>query len=887
MNSGKNRHKNIEILIAEDSPTQAAQLQSLLEGHGYTVVAASDGKAALALARQRKPTLIVSDIMMPELDGYGLCRAIKSDGHLKSIPIILVTALSDPQDVIKGLQCGADNFIRKPYDERYLLSRINYTLMNLDLRKNHKTQMGLEISLGGERHFVTSDRMQILDLLISTYEQAVDINNELKQREKDLLHSHQILRGLYRIAEGLNQTVSEREVGEWTLARAMELPGVRAGWIQILTDNPSEPRMIASANLPPALSVPEAFCGSCVCWRKLMNGELNNVANIIECERLGRAKADTQGLRCHASVPLKIGNRALGMMNLAGPGEGLFDEEALKVLANVGSQVAVALERVRLHKHLEKRVEERTETLRQTNVKLGAEIEQRRQAQERLQLAQESLAAVIDSSPVAVFAEDVDGKIALWNPAAERIFGCDRNEMLGRPLPEVLKECPAELATWIDHVRRGEMLRDVEIAHRRKDGKTVELRLSMAPLHARSGITQGVLYVGDDVTEQRAMQRQLAQAQKMEAVGQLTGGLAHDFNNLLAVSIGNLDLLEGMLQSNPDAREIVQTALKASLRGADLTRQLLAFSRRQTLQPKIIDLNETVSGTTDLLRRTLGEPIEVRLKLPDGLWPTLADPSQVESALANLAINARDAMQNGGILTIETANKHLDEHYAAENPEVVPGDYVMLAVTDTGTGMAPDVLGRAFEPFFTTKEVGKGTGLGLSMVYGFAKQSGGHVKIYSEVGHGTTIRLYLPRTKEEAMAAGPTSTDAAIISRSATILVVEDNPDVRKVVVKQLLGLGHQVQQADNAAAALAILKGGSLIDLLFTDVVLPGGMTGTSLALEAKKLRPDIKVLLTSGFAEAAMQNTAHLHGEMELLSKPYRKQDLARKILEILGRD
>ncbi len=389
----------------------------------------------------------------------------------------------------------------------------------------------------------------------------------------------------------------------------------------------------------------------------------------------------------------------------------------------------------------------------------------------------------------------------------------------------------------------------------------------------------------EEYAERKRAEEMLQQAQKMEVIGQLTGGLAHDFNNLLAVVIGNLDLLEKELGANPKARELAELALKASLRGADLTRKLLAFSRRQTLSPKVIDLNETVSGTTTLLRRTLGETIEVELKLAEGLWPTLADPAQVESALTNLAINARDAMEKGGTLTIETANKHLDEHYAAENPEIVPGDYAMLAVTDTGTGIPPEVLGRVFEPFFTTKGAGKGTGLGLSMVYGFVKQSGGHVKIYSEAGYGTTVRLYLPRS-QEAIAQLPAPVPAAGVPRSATILVVEDNPDVRNVVVKQLLALGHRVEQADNAAAALALLKENGSIDLLFTDIVLPGGVAGTDLALEAKKLRPGIKVLLTSGFAEAAMQNAAEFPEGLELLSKPYRQVDLARKILHVLGR-
>jgi signal transduction histidine kinase/DNA-binding response OmpR family regulator len=374
MISRKNKNGGVEILIAEDSRTQAEKLQHLLEEHGYTAVTAPDGKQALAAARRRKPTLVISDVIMPELDGYGLCKAIKSDDKLKDVVVVLVTSLSDSQDVIRGLECGADNFIRKPYDEHYLLSRIEQLLMNRDLRKTQKMQLGVEIELGGHRHFITSERQQILDLLISTYEQAVGLNNELKLREKDLAHSNQVLQGLYRIANGLNRAVSEREVAETTLELAVELPGIQAGWIS-LREGESGFRLAAAHNLPPALMQPGALEGECACRRKLLSGELDSVANIIECERLAKATGDRRGLRCHASIPLWLGeNRTLGVMNLAGPGEGLFDEEGLQMLYSVGNQVAVALERAGLHEHLGKLVEERT-------AKLAAEVEERKRAE--------------------------------------------------------------------------------------------------------------------------------------------------------------------------------------------------------------------------------------------------------------------------------------------------------------------------------------------------------------------------------------------------------------------------------------------------------------------------------------------------------------------------
>jgi len=362
MKSKKETSSKVEILIAEDSPTQAARLAHLLEERGYAVTTAANGREALALLERRKPALVISDVLMPELDGYGLCKAIKTDEKLKDVPVMLVTTLSDPQDVIRGLECGADNFIRKPYDGRYLLSRIDYLLMNLELRKNQKMQMGVEIDLGGQRHFISSERQQILDLLISTYEQAVEINSELKQREQELAHSNQVLNGLYRIADALNHAASEWQVLEMALERALELPGIQAGWI-VLREGESGFRLAAARNLPPALQAAGAMEGDCTCRRRLISGDLDHVTNIMECERLGTATGDTHGLRYHASVPLWLGDRTLGVMNLVGPEKGLFNEDELKILYSVGNQVAVALERARLHEHLEQLVEERTAAL--------------------------------------------------------------------------------------------------------------------------------------------------------------------------------------------------------------------------------------------------------------------------------------------------------------------------------------------------------------------------------------------------------------------------------------------------------------------------------------------------------------------------------------------
>ncbi|MGX9962378.1 ATP-binding protein [Roseomonas sp. F4] len=381
------------------------------------------------------------------------------------------------------------------------------------------------------------------------------------------------------------------------------------------------------------------------------------------------------------------------------------------------------------------------------------------------------------------------------------------------------------------------------------------------------------------------LNRKLLQAQRMEAVGQLTGGLAHDFNNLLTVIIGSAELLAERLEHDPDLLQLAEATRDAAERGGELTRSLLAFARRQPLEPRPVDVGLEIKRIELLLRRTLGERVECRIDLTPNLPPALIDPAQLEAALMNLVLNARDAMPEGGRITVETGFAQIDNEYAARHEEVTPGEYVVVAVTDTGFGMTQDVLGQAFEPFFTTKEFGRGSGLGLSMVYGFVKQSNGHVKIYSEPGQGTAVKLYLPRAAETGVPRNMQPTrPGRLRGGTEAVLVVEDDEMVRNHVVGELTLLGYQVLAARNGHTAMEILRSDAPIDVLFTDVVMPGGISGPQLAEAALRLRPGLRVLYTSGYTENAVVHHGRLDPGVVLLSKPYRRQELADKLRYVL---
>ncbi|MFB1480068.1 response regulator [Corallococcus sp. RDP092CA] len=417
--------------------------------------------------------------------------------------------------------------------------------------------------------------------------------------------------------------------------------------------------------------------------------------------------------------------------------------------------------------------------------------------------------------------------------------------------------------------------------------KRAEEELARHREHLEELVRERTRALEESESERRQTEAALLQAQKMEAVGKLTGGVAHDFNNLLQVVSGNLQLLQRDTVGDARAQRRLEMALGAVERGARLASQLLAFARRQPLAPTVLNLGRLVRDMDDLLRRALGEDVEVETVIAGGLWNTSADRNQLENVILNLAINARDAMDGRGRLTIEAGNAMLDDHYAMLHPEVTAGQYVLLAISDTGTGMTPEVMQRAFEPFFTTKPEGRGTGLGLSMVYGFVKQSGGHVKIYSELGHGTSIKIYLPRSFQAA-AQPAESGPGQVEGGTETILVVEDDDAVRATVVEVLTELGYRVLKAHDGQSALAVIQSGLAVDLLFTDVVMPGPVRSPELARLAKAHLPDIEVLFTSGYTENAIVHGGRLDPGVSLLSKPYRREDLARKLRALLrGRE
>jgi PAS domain S-box-containing protein len=510
-----------------------------------------------------------------------------------------------------------------------------------------------------------------------------------------------------------------------------------------------------------------------------------------------------------------------------------------------------------------------------------------RRLEGQVQVSEEKYRLFMEHARVGIFAVDADGRIVEANREMSGLLARPRQDIIGCRFDDLLSTANApEIRSSVGKLLSEASFRIEGLLLQRADEQKVYVDITSSRITvANAPLT---LFIARDVTERTRLEQQLRQAQKMEAIGQLTGGLAHDFNNLLAVMVGNLELLSDQIQDRPKMLEMANTALQAALGGAELTRQLLAFSRQQTLQARRIDVNDLVADMIKLLSRTLGEDIEMVFNRGTDLWPVMIDPPLFGSAIANLATNARDAMPNGGKLIFDTYAAELDADYAATNPEVVPGEYVVLAVTDTGAGIPPETLARVFEPFFTTKPMGKGTGLGLSMVFGFVKQSGGHIKIYSEIGKGTIIRIYLPRAKGEQGGETAAPRQARPVARTGdeTIIVVDDNAAVRQTTVKQLASLGYRAIEADTPNAALAALKRADKIDLLFTDIVMPGGMTGRDLAREALALRPELKVMYTSGFLGSASRDAIQLHPDDAFLSKPYRLQDLAERLRQVLDR-
>jgi len=606
-------------------------------------------------------------------------------------------------------------------------------------------------------------------------------------------------------------------------------------------------------------------------------------------------------VRSYLAVPVTSrSGEVLGGLFFGHSQPGVFTARAERLINGLAAQAAVAIDNARLHAASQREIAARSiaeEELQRLNLTLERRIEERAAelaaSAAKLEDTERRFRLLVEGvTDYAIFMLDPGGHIINWNPGAERTKGYKREEILGRHFSTFYTEedraagIPAKALSIAAETGKFE----AEGWRVRKDESRFWANVVINAIRDAKGEILGFAKITRDLTERRAADERAKQAQKMEAVGQLTGGVAHDFNNLLTIIIGNLETLQRSLDREAidvdRLRRSTANAMKGARRAETLTQRLLAFSRQQPLEPKPLDVGRLVTGMTDMLRRTLGEQITVETILGGGAWRAHADPNQLELAVINLAVNARDAMPNSGRLTLETANVHLDERYALGQIEVVPGQYVMLAITDNGSGMTSEVKAKAFDPFFTTKDVGHGTGLGLSQVYGFVKQSRGHVKIYSEVGEGTTIKLYLPRAHSTASMKDEDKEVRSLprASRAEVVLVVEDDADVRNYSCDTLRELGYVVLEAENGRRGLALLEANPQTKVLFTDVGLPGGMSGRQLADEARRRRPDLKVLFTTGYARNAIVHDGRLDPGVELITKPFSQAALASKLRDIL---
>ena len=533
---------------------------------------------------------------------------------------------------------------------------------------------------------------------------------------------------------------------------------------------------------------------------------------------------------------------------------------------------------------LEARVAERTSELAVANRALEGEVAERTHAEEELADLNRRLETVIDASPLAIIRLDLQGSVQARSRAAERIFGWREEEVLGKPLPTVPQDKAEEFQGLLERTAGGEVLSGYATRRQRKDGTVIDIRLWAAPLSCRSGEIRGKIAVVADITEQVRLEQQLTHSHKMEAIGRLAGAVAHDFNNVITVVSGYGYMLLDGVKGDPELLEATEEILKATSRAAALANQLLTFSRHQVTQPTVLEINALVYDMERMLGRVLGENMELQVVARPEVGLVRADAGQIGQVLMNLVVNARDAMPGGGTITVETANVVLDEHSSRTQSGVAPGDYVMLAVSDTGTGMDAETRSHIFEPFFTTKDREKGTGLGLSIVYGIVKQHGGDIWVYSEPGKGTTFKIYLPQAVAGMAATPLDSPPPELVSSDETVLLVEDEPGMRKMVRGILEHHGYQVLEAQSGAQALEIeASHQARIDLLLTDVVLPG-MSGREVAEAMVAIRPGLKVLYLSGYTDHVVIDRGVLVPGASFLEKPFSPELLARKIREVL---
>jgi len=838
-----------KILIIDDDATSRRLYTSLLAPCGYSILEARDGQEGLSIAQAENPDLVICDIVMPTINGYQFVQELRNlPQHQQTLVIFHSVNLLDEEARALGSACGISRFILKPFDPQQALATIQETL-----------ETGPQQAPAALPPVANRDAIPLLLNAYFVKGKKLDASVQLASLVDvgiALAHSHQTEQLLEIAMTAARKLTDANFAAAGILGESDSLDAQTLAFSGF--DETTAAQLRQSSFSPP-------FLRELLATRRPQR--IFNPSDVSLALLLSPLHPKVRSILV---VPLESGGRAYGWMMVAEKSDSqAFTEEDERMLRALASQTITCYESA-----------QRFRTIQEHAKDLELQVEERKRAEHRFRM-------LLETSPTGIVISDRSGRIEDVNAEALRLFGYAREELVGQTieilLPQRFKDAhQGHRSLYAQDPRKRSMGDGMELFARRKDGTEFPVEVGLGPLATKEGVLVSSTIV--DTTARKKMEEQLRLSQRMDALGRLAGGVAHDFNNLLTVILGNSDVVVDSLPPGHPAIQKLEIIRKAGVSAADLTRQLLAFGRQQLVQPRILDLTDTLQKMEVLLRRLIGENIELKILLDSSLGAIKADPGQIEQILLNLAVNARDAMPKGGRLTIEARNVEIDESYREEHPAAIPGPYILLAVTDAGCGMDRETQLRIFDPFFTTKELGKGTGLGLATVYGIVKQAGGYIWVYSEIAQGSVFKVYLPRVERAAEPGKREREEEEVCNGSETILLAEDSDPLREMAREYLESVGYTVLEAASGKDALQRAKDfGGTIDLLLTDVVMPQ-MSGPELASQIAVHRPGIKVIFTSGYTDDAIARQGILDSKVAFVQKPYRPKELARKIREVL---